>query len=78
MIYGFRIDQEYGHKMLIEAKSVKELERLNFDTLGKSVFRWRATDRHTAHHWVKNGRIHETGLYIDYDGHVRYAKEDLS
>lgn len=28
----------------------------------------------SARAWVDSGRIHETGLYRDYDGRIRYAR----
>lgn len=31
-----------------------------------------------AHRYVKQGMIHETPLYIDFDGRVRYARDSQS
>jgi hypothetical protein len=28
-----------------------------------------------AHRWVREGGHHETPLYVDYDGRIRYAKD---
>jgi hypothetical protein len=37
----------------------------------------RRVDGPTAHRWVKAGRLHETGLWVDDTGRIRYAKPGI-
>lgn len=65
MIYAIR-EYPSGRKTLIE---------LNKGDLGR-VWGMEGTYRFTeeeAHEWVRNGREHETGLFINDDGNVEYA-----
>jgi hypothetical protein len=78
MIYA--IDQR--RDMLVEFKSEKALDAINEKVYDSEIDDWymlyKAIHRTTAHKWVRDGYNHETGLFIDYDGRIRYAKEDLS
>jgi hypothetical protein len=70
--------------MLVEFKSEKALNAANIeipareDEHGNGFWLYRPIHYTTAHKWVRDGYNHETGLYIDCDGRIRYAKEDLS
>lgn len=60
MIYATRRDGD--HQTLIELPSEKYL-KTNMRYVRSSI----------AHKWVKDGKPHETGLFVDDEGKVRYA-----
>lgn len=76
MIYAFRYnaDNRHDYMVLVEFKSRKEMEDAN-RLLVSTKRCYRETDRHTAHAWVRNDRVHETGLYLD-SGRIRYARSE--
>jgi hypothetical protein len=80
MIYAF----DRRREMLVEFKSEKAFNAANReipaseDEYGNGYWLYKAIHRTTAHKWVRDGYQHETGLFVDYDGRIRYAKEDLS
>lgn len=67
MIYAIR--KRSARHTLVECRSQSELEGLNAYPLVSYTY----VSPSYARQWVRNGREHETGLYID-EGEVRYAK----
>ena len=75
MVYAFR-ESEHS-RTLVEFKSEKEMAAYAASQAatdgGRQPFTWRRTTAERARDWVKRGNVHETGLWTDYDGRVRYA-----
>jgi hypothetical protein len=71
MIYAIRM---HGHReTLIECATKREFEATVAHGK-KAGLAFRHIDPPTARLWVKGGKEHETGLFIDDDGRVRYAE----
>ncbi len=51
---------------LIESKTLPTSDNPNVFFYALPGFR--------AHRWVRNGGVHETGLYLDLDGRIRKAQ----
>lgn len=65
----------FGRDTLTEV-TAKELDadsRQHGPRLSKLV----PVDYRRAHEWVKDGGHHETGLYTDSDGRIRYAEDGI-
>lgn len=67
MIYALRVHLSRGDT-LVEFPSVKALEKAQGG-------QYRRVTAEYARRWVKQGLIHETGLWVDGD-RVRYAPAD--
>lgn len=67
-IYAIR-DRE----TLVEFVNAAELEQTRGDWDEPQHFYFRPVDVAEAHAWVKAGKEHETGLFVDDDGVVQYA-----
>lgn len=69
MIYAIR--QTGRRQTLVEMTSTEwtKAARANPD------LKYSRVNTDTAHRWVKDGKEHETGLYVE-DGRIRYAMED--
>jgi hypothetical protein len=67
MIYA--MDNKRG--VLVEFKSPKEMDAQN----GNGC-RYKACGAGYARNYVRNGGVHETGLWVDSDGTTRYAPAD--
>jgi hypothetical protein len=75
MIYAFR-ESEHS-RILVEFTSPKAFtDYVTVNAVGVNAYTWRRIPADTAHRWVRNGNTHETGLWIDFDGRIRYAKAD--
>lgn len=64
MIYAIRL--RGTRRTLIEAKSHKALQSMSTDSC-------MPVPAYAARDWVKSGKEHETGLWVD-NGKVRYAQ----
>ena len=71
MIYAIRMNVPTKSKVLVELKSMKEMEHLYKEEEGFNEYWY--YDPHRAHEWVLRGMPHETGLWVD-GTKVRYAK----
>ncbi len=47
-------------------------------TQGPMLARYERVDASRAHNHVKRGGWHDTGLYVDYDGRIRYAEGEAA
>lgn len=76
MIYAFR-DSEFS-RSLEEFPSQKAMDAYVAAQAatdgGVQVFSWRRVRPDVAHQWVRRGNLHNTGLWTDHDGKVRYAR----
>lgn len=72
MTYAFRITSadDYARRVLVEFGSIKQMEAANAQAEGRHQFVKASVSQ--AHQHVRNGRIHETALWID-GGKVRRA-----
>lgn len=70
MIYAIRMNPVTRTKTLIECRSYKELDKFQEE----EPFEYWYYQASRAHDWVRNGNPHETGLWVDDQGKVRYAK----
>jgi hypothetical protein len=70
MIYA--VLRRNGRHTLAEFKSPKDLLETALAN-GKTIESYERVHPSYAHQWVRNGREHETGLYVD-GGKVRYAR----
>lgn len=64
MLYAIR-QYGSGREKLVELGQTNDLE-----------FNDRIVDAHVAHQWVRSGRTHETGLWIDDYGIIQYAEAE--
>ena len=60
---------KYPHTTLV-VSTQRQTEQADISKVG-----YDRVDPEYARHWVKNGGHHETPLYVDYDGKVRYARD---
>lgn len=72
MIYAIR--QRGPRQTLVEMTSQgwADVPRVNHDF----YYLYRRVDARTARQWVRDGKEHETGLFIE-DGKVRYALPEM-
>lgn len=74
--YFFRYrNAEYNYPALVELTP----EEHRAEVVKAGIGGWPRYERATAqraHKWVKDGGHHETALYINHDGKIRYAKDE--
>jgi hypothetical protein len=69
MTYYLRHYPGSHYQTLVEA-SQRHVEQADLSRVG-----YHRVDPTYARQWVKNGGHHETPLWVDYDGKVRYARD---
>lgn len=69
MIYAIRKSKDSHLRTLVEFKSVKALQ----SDIDSGTCNYWPIDAEGAHKWVRDGKEHETGLFINDDGEVEYA-----
>ena len=82
MIYAFRHYPETGNKVLVEFKSAlamgKENGRLaaahGYQGMNEKCPVYRRATKEQAHTFVRQGGIHETGLWVNADNRICYAR----
>lgn len=71
MIYAIRLRR--GRQTLVEMESLDDIKQENERTnMGQGDASYMLMNGRGAHRWVRDGREHETGLFIE-KGRMRYA-----
>ncbi len=72
MIYAVRCKPGSNHRTLVEFGNKKAYRAASKDEASGLCG---TVSTHFAHQWVKGGREHETGLFVE-DGEVKYAEPE--
>jgi hypothetical protein len=72
-MYAIRYHNDEDRGMLVQMPA-KELNKFLF-SLEKTYPRFTWISAESARRWVKEGYPHETPLYVNDEGKVRYAKD---
>jgi len=63
---------KYALKIIVAMGTATLVETLN--ATHQPGVSYKPVTADTARRWVKDGGLHETGLYVDHEGRVRYAE----
>lgn len=73
-MYVMRVHKEDYTSQLFEMSKAELREALEADKQPDTRWRHRRVWAQEAHAWVKSGGLHSTGLWVDSDRRIRYAK----